>query len=135
MRIEETSLLLAKIQAFDNRNVDEATLAAWFEILQPHTIADCLAAVTSYYRANTSWIMPAHVVERVRDTEQARVDSFGLQPHISDGEWKLGTDFGEASRALNRAVRTGRLDRATYEAYLESETPILEVLATKAITK
>ena len=134
MDIVETGTLLAKIQAFDNRNApDEATMA-WQEILEPHILPDCLAAVTDYFKSNTGWIMPAHIVERVRAIERDRVDSFGVQPRLSDHDERTCEDYSAAGKALFRAVKTGAMDRAAYELYQESTVGILDAIgARKAI--
>lgn len=127
MDIIETGTVLAKIQAFDNRNVDEAVLAAWHEILQPHTLHDCVAAVTAYFKVNTSWIMPAHIVERVREIEQARTREFRRGFHLSsaDDERTLGsTEWSVSMQRLNRAVRTGALTPAAYDAYQSGNQPL-----------
>jgi len=139
MRIEETSALLAKVQAFDNRNVDAAVLSAWSEILEPHTLHDCLAAVTEYYRSNTGWIMPAHIVERVRAMEEARQHQFKngchLNPADEDKIFATGDSesWSKAMRALNRAARTGVLTPAAYDAYQSGDEPLEAFLTRKAI--
>jgi hypothetical protein len=135
MRIEETSALLAKIQAFDNRNVDEAVLSAWSEVVEPYTLADCLAAVTDYFRTSTAWIMPAHIVERVMLTQRARLDGFGAQPRLSDHDEQTCGDYSAANKALYGAIRNGRMDRAAYERYQASTVGILEALGTPKALK
>lgn len=139
MRIEETSALLAKIQAFDNRNVDEAVLSAWFEVLEQHTLQDCLAAVTDYYRTNTGWIMPAHVVERVRMVEEARQHQFKNGYHLNQADEETIFASGDTSawsvamRGLNRAVRTGQLTPDAYETYQDSGQPLGAFLGRKEL--
>jgi hypothetical protein len=128
MHIEETSALLAKIQAFDNRNVDEAVLSAWCEVMEPFTLKDSLDAVTDYFRTSTAWLMPAHVVERVQATRQARVDSFGVLPRLSDHDEATCNDYSAANKALFTAVRNGAMDRATYDRYQASNLGILEAV-------
>lgn len=120
MDIIQTGTVLAKIQAFDNRNVDEAVLAAWREILEPYMLPDCVNAVTAYFRVNTSWIMPAHIVERVREMEQDRARHFKHGYHLNraDDERALEhADWSGAMKRLGRAVATGQLTPAAYEAY------------------
>lgn len=128
MHIEETSALLAKIQAFDNRNVDEAVLSAWFEVMEPFTLKDSLEAVTDYFRTSTAWMMPAHVVERVQATQQARVDSFGVLPRLSDHDEATCQSYSAGNKALFTAVKNGAMDRETYERYQESTVGILDAL-------
>lgn len=127
MDIVETGILLAKIQAFDNRNVGDETTMAWQEVLEPHILPDCLAAVSDYFKTNTEWIMPAHIVERVRLVEEERMRNFKSGCHLNraDEERTLtGPSWSEGMRALNRAVRTGALTPEAYEAYQDSEQPL-----------
>jgi hypothetical protein len=136
MDIVETGVVLAKIQAFDNRNVDPATTIAWQEVLEPHTLQDALAAVSAYFRTNTAWIMPAHIVERVREVEQERVRQFRNGCHLNraDEEGTLnGGNWSESMRALNRAAATVALTPAAYEAYQASEQTLASVLTRKAL--
>jgi len=134
MDIIETGKVLAKIQAFDNRNVEPETTLAWQEVLEPHTLQDALRAVSDYFRVNSAWIMPAHIVERILLTERDRVDSFGVQPRLSDHDERTCEDYSAAGKALFRAVKTGAMDRAAYELYQESTVGILDAIgARKAI--
>ncbi|HCB57778.1 MAG TPA: hypothetical protein DEP82_07590 [Arthrobacter bacterium] len=141
MDIIDTGKVLAKIQAFDNRNVDDPTQIAWQEILEPYMLQDALDAVTHYFKANTGWIMPAHVVERVRDTEQARVRMFKNGCHLNraDEERTLeasGFDsWSDAMKALNRAAATGQITPDAYEAYQESEQTLASVLGSQKAIK
>lgn len=136
MNIAETSMVLAKIQAFDNRNVDDATILAWQEVLEPHTLQDALVAVSDYFRAYSAWIMPAHIVERVRAIEEDRSRQFKNGCHLNraDEERMLtGGSWSAGMKALNRAARTGVLSPAAYEAYQSGEQPLEAFLNRKAI--
>lgn len=125
MNIVETAVVLAKIQAFDNRNVGDETTLAWQEILAPHILPDCLQAVTDYFKTNTGWIMPAHVVERVRAMEEDRARHFKDGYHLNRAdEEAVGANWSEAMKRLGRAVRTGELTPAAYEAYQDAEAPL-----------
>lgn len=137
MDIVETGVLLAKIQAFDNRNVADATIVAWQEILEPHTLPDCLSAVRDYYRGSSEWIMPSHIVERVRLVEEERLRHFKNGCHLNraDEERTLegGASWSEGMRELNRAARTGALTPAAYEAYQDGEQPLQAILGRKEL--
>lgn len=137
MDIVETGILLAKIQAFDNRNTPNATIVAWQEILEPHTLADCLGAVRDYYRVSSDWIMPSHIVERVRLVEEERLRAFRNGCHLNraDEERTLdgGVSWSEGMRELNRAARTGALSPAAYEEYQDGEQPLGAFLGRKEL--
>lgn len=132
MNIIEAGMVLAKIQAFDNRNVDDATVVAWHEVLERHTLQDALAAVTDYFRANHAWIMPAHIIERVRAVEEARVYEFKNGYHLNRADEERG-DWAAGMRELGRAVRTGALTPAAYDAYQNSDKPLEAYINRKAI--
>lgn len=133
MDIVETGVVLAKIQAFDNRNVDDATTIAWQEVLAPHTLQDCLAAVADYFRTNTAWIMPAHIVGRVKDAEQDRLRAFRDGLHLNRADEESRGNWSESMRALNRAAATGRLTPAEYAAYQDGALTLTAALSRKAI--
>ena len=132
MDIIETGKVLAKIQAFDNRNVEPETTLAWHEVLEPYTVQDALKAVSDYFRTSSSWIMPAHIVERVREMEEARVYQFKNGYHINAADEARG-DWSPQMRALGRAVRTGTLTPAAYEAYQSGNKPLEAYVTLKAI--
>ncbi|CAN7467401.1 hypothetical protein LJR013_003212 [Pseudarthrobacter oxydans] len=123
MNIAETSMVLAKIQAYDNRNVDDSSVVAWQEVLEPHTVKDALKAVSDYFRVNSAWIMPSHIVERVRDMEEARVYEFKNGYHLNRADEERG-DWSGQMKTLGRAVRTGALTAAAYDEYQDSEKPL-----------
>lgn len=134
MNLEETGVLLSKVQAFDNRNVEAAHIIAWHEVLREKNLTDCLDAVVAYYARESAWMMPSHVMDHVKAVERDRYERFGDHPHLSDFEWGRCADYAAASKVLLRAVRTGHLDRPTYDRYLTSEQTIAEVLGSaKAI--
>ena len=132
MDLAETGILLAKCQAFDNRNVADATIVAWQEILEPHTLQDALKAVSDYFRVNSSWIMPSHIVERVRDMEEARVYEFKNGYHLNRADEERG-DWSGQMKTLGRAVRTGALTAVAYDEYQDSEKPLDAFIGRKEI--
>lgn len=133
MNIAETSILLAKIQSFDNRNVDDAAIISWQEVLEPHMLADALEAVKDYFKTNAAWIMPSHIVERVRETEHVRMErlsGYHLNPADEERALESGAAWSAAMRDLGKAIRTGELTPAAYEAYQNGNQPLEAYLTT-----
>jgi hypothetical protein len=139
MNVIETGQVLAKIQAFDNRTVDDATTIAWQEVFEPHTVHDALTAVSDYFRTNSAWIMPSHIIERVRAMEENRANQFRDGYHLSPADEERIMLSGDTSawsngmRALHRAVRTGVLTPDAYTAYQDGTKSIEAILTRKAI--
>lgn len=53
--------VLAKLAAFDQRTVGTADVLAWADVIGTLDFADCLAAVTQWYRENDARAMPANI--------------------------------------------------------------------------
>lgn len=77
MNVQEVSAVLAKIQAYDQRNVGEANLAAWTEALADVEVADALDAVAHHYKTTSTWIMPIHILTRIREVHRQRLTDAG----------------------------------------------------------
>lgn len=120
MKIIETSQVLAKIQAFNNRTVDRAVVTMWHEILEPYEMADCLRAVTDYFRENKAWIMPVDITERVREYQKTRIAEFKGDLRLSDSDERKALSsesWREANKRLHHLARNGHLTPAQYDDY------------------
>lgn len=78
MNTEELTMLLARIQVLDNRQVDELTIQAWSPLMKHVDYSDAVEAVNEHFRSATAYLQPAHVISGVkairgrRDVEEAR---------------------------------------------------------------
>ena len=132
MQIDETTAVLAKIQSFDNRTVDEVNILAWHEILEPFALQDCLQAVSKYFSKYSAWIMPAHILDHVREIESARRNTFHNGWHPSQADEQSG-GWREVSKRLSRAVSTGELTPAAYQRYQDQNLTLDAALGLVAI--
>lgn len=132
MNITETAAVLAKIQSYDNRNVDTAAIVSWHEQLEPHAYKDCIAAVVAHFGKSTDWILPAHIKQRVKEVELRRMQGFpgGLRLNRADEDAAIehGT-YTELLKRLGRAAATGELTHATHASYIASTNTLDSVLA------
>lgn len=77
---------LSKASVFDNRKGEserdkQLTVAGWAEVLDPATtLEDALEAVSIHYKAETTWLMPAHVNRITARLRAARVAGLQVQP-------------------------------------------------------
>ena len=71
MNLSETTLVLAKAQAYDNRTVGAANVAAWQEVLADIGLDEALAAVTDHFKNSTDYLQAAHII---RFHESGRYD-------------------------------------------------------------
>lgn len=60
--------LLAVIATFDNRRVEDSTIAAWSSVFDstPWTFDQCREAVIRHFRDSTDYLQPAHVIRGAR---------------------------------------------------------------------
>lgn len=149
MNLAETGQLIGHITIyhpnFGNGLSDEQraqTIYAWQELLADYTYADCVEAVKDYYAtADTPWIMPAHIISRVKDTQTDRLQKFGgfmpLNPTDEYGpDGNLAPDYHQKIRALHELAKHGQITPRQYAAY-QAEQLTLEQLhhQAKAITQ
>lgn len=71
MNTEELTVLLARIQVLDNRQVDQLTIQAWTPLMQHVPYADAVAAVNAHFTESTAYLQPAHIHQRVRQSRRA----------------------------------------------------------------
>jgi hypothetical protein len=70
---QEVAQVLTKIQLLDNRQVDGATLAAWFELIGGLEFADALEGVNLHRLEQPGkWLEPGHVVAGARRAKDVR---------------------------------------------------------------
>jgi hypothetical protein len=66
MTNETAAQLLAVASAFDNRIVEMTKVQAWATALAGLNPDDCVEAIKAHYRESPEYLMPAHIVSRVR---------------------------------------------------------------------
>lgn len=121
MNFDETSQVLAAIQIYDNRRVDDATVKAWHKMIGRFTLADCLAAVEQYFTTNTDWLMPAHIIRNVKAFRSRRIELAGNPVLNTADEYdEAGNRLPDAKRKqdhLVNLVANGQLDADQYKSY------------------
>jgi hypothetical protein len=70
--------VLAVAAAFDRRTVGEADGMAWSMALPEVGMQPAKDAVIAHYRVTTDWVMPAHVLQIVRDIRNDRLRNMEL---------------------------------------------------------
>jgi hypothetical protein len=125
MNRSDTSKILTKMAAYDQRTIGLADVAAWHEIIGELDYGDCLTAVRDYYTESRDRCMPADIVKRVKAIQSERSRAVGaLRPNDTED------DMVEL-RALNAAVRSGRMNAADVRAYEASALPVFVWLQRK----
>lgn len=66
MNAKELTTLLGRIQALDNRQVDEITIQAWTPLMTDVAYADAVQAVNRHFTESTAYLQPAHIIQGVR---------------------------------------------------------------------
>lgn len=122
MRLTETGELLALISAYDNRNFNKETTAAWYDLLSQYTLAEAKHAVKKHYAESRDWLMPADVL-RIIKTERSR--RLAKVETIVPSRADMTTTAAElaTTKALSKAIASGELTAEAYEAYMRGNTP------------
>lgn len=129
--VSETASLLKRAGIIDHRRPDDAALLMWHELLAPYALRDCVDALTAHRRESADYLMPAHIIDRVRAVQRRRALAVP-----SEANPEIEADYPAACRVLAAAVRNGVLSRADYEAYFDGTVPAEEFvrrLETRAV--
>lgn len=122
MRLSEAGDLLALISAYDNRNFNAETSAAWFDLLGPYTLAEAKHAVKKHFFESTEYLQPAHVVRIIKAERKTRLARVGTivasRADMTDTAAELRT-----TKELSKAVASGQLSPEQYEDYQQGQTP------------
>ncbi|PWC05431.1 hypothetical protein [Agromyces badenianii] len=62
MNIRQTTQFLARVNLLDNRDVDQAIIAHWHELIGHLDYDDALTALKHHASTSTAYLMPAHIV-------------------------------------------------------------------------
>jgi len=107
MDISGTSRVVALIALGDRRHVDDETLLFWHDVIGDLDEADALQAVRDHRKASTEYLMPAHIRQRVRDTQRARLAAAG--PVLPDVDPDDVAAYQARRRELVAQVASGRI--------------------------
>lgn len=122
MKLSETGELLVLISAYDNRNFNKETTAAWYDLLSPYTLAEGKYAVKKHYAEHPDWLMPSHVRSIIKAERRARLAKVETivpsRADMTDTATELAT-----TKALTKAVASGALTPEQYADYVRGETP------------
>lgn len=95
MNTDELTMLLARIQVLDNRQVDQLTIEAWSPLLAHIPYADAVEAVNGHFSESTEYLQPAHITARVRAKRRAELPatmSEEAPPSCADGAHRWLSD-------------------------------------------
>lgn len=135
MNYAETTQVLAAIQIYDARHVDEATIKAWHKMLHAFTLPDCLAAVEAHFRESTEYLLPAHIIRRVKQKRARRLE-LAENPVLNyhdeyDDDGNRLPDAKAKQEHLRTLIANGQLTAKDYEQYRDGKIG-LQQLGTRA---
>lgn len=108
----DAARLLGVAAIFDRRTIGETEARAWADALDDLDPRDCADAIRAHYRDQTTWIMPAHIRERiaaVRRAEAERAKNARQLAAIESAKRDAATEAAarardEARAAFERAI-------------------------------
>ena len=71
MNADQVTMLLARIQVLDNRQVDALTIEAWTPLMATVDYGEAVAAVNRHFTESTEYLKPAHIVQGIRKHRKA----------------------------------------------------------------
>lgn len=73
MNLRETGALVGLIAIGDNRQVDDAVVRHWHDLVGDLDFEDACDAVKAHRRESRTWLLPVDVRERVHTARRARL--------------------------------------------------------------
>ena len=82
MKSSEAMVLLTKIATTDKRNAGETEAKSWAEIMTDNDVPlpDALVAVREHFGSSHDYLMPIHIIERVKAIRRERLTRAGTPP-------------------------------------------------------
>jgi hypothetical protein len=108
MSPEETGKLLGACAAYDNRQVDEAAVIAWYRVVGDLPYPACEAAVSAHYAESREWIMPADIRGRVKRALRSAEDASRLRELLNPDAYRAEIAAADSAFLRKLAARTGR---------------------------
>jgi hypothetical protein len=86
MKPSEAMILLSKIASTDKRMAGEAEAHSWAEIMTDNDVplSDALVAARGHFGSSREYLMPIHIIERVRAIRRERLQRAGTPPMPGD---------------------------------------------------
>jgi hypothetical protein len=107
MKPSEAAMLLTKIAFFDRRTVGEADARAWAEALDGIGLDDAMAVATQHFQTSSEWLMPIHIINRVKAIRTERLRNAPVMDIPADLHQAVERQW---VRAFTDAVKDGHSD-------------------------
>jgi hypothetical protein len=98
MKHSETTILLSKIAAFDQRTIGVADVEAWSEVLTAANVelVDAMSAVADHFGQTSDRLMPAQLIKLSKTSiRKRRLRDAGVPPMPGGLTWKQEKDWRE----------------------------------------
>lgn len=121
MTPEESGKLLGICAAFDNRNVDDSAVFAWYSAIKDLPYSECESAVIAHYSDSREWIMPADVRTRVRRKQRDEAARVRIHELLDPEAYRREVAQLDGAFLRKLAKRTGGAElKAPPEPYTEA---------------
>jgi hypothetical protein len=107
MTPEETGRLLGICAAYDNRNVDESSLYAWYRVVGDLPYGACETAVINHYSNSREWIMPADIRGRVKREQRDLADRGRVRELLDPDTYRAQVAAADGAFMRKLAAKTG----------------------------
>lgn len=106
MTPEESGKLLGMCAAYDNRNVDDSAMYAWFRVIGDLPYAECESAVIAHYSESREWIMPADVRTRVKRKQRDEAERGRIRQVLDPDAYRAEVAAADQAFMRKLAQRT-----------------------------
>lgn len=145
MKPSEATVLLTTIARTDQRTVSESSARSWAELLTEADVplGDAIEAVKYHFGHSADYLMPIHIINRVKEIRQERLSRAGTPPMPGDLTWnqerswrrlwcanvKDGMSVEDAAAAASEAMNLPKELPPAPDAVAEERKALVQKLA------
>ena len=95
MKPSEALILLATIARTDKRTAGEPEARSWADLMTKNDVPldDAIDAVQHHFGTSHDYLMPIHIIDRVREVRRERLQRAGTPPIPGDLTWQQEKDW------------------------------------------
>jgi hypothetical protein len=102
MNESETRMILSQVSALDNRKLNDAGLAIWYEVFRDYGYEEVKWALYEYARHATEYLMPAHLTSLIN---QKRLEYRMMNPAMEFASKDAWLEFEDMQALLSEENR------------------------------
>lgn len=118
MNEAETRMILSQVSALDNRKLNDAVLAIWYQVFRDYAYEEVKWALYEHARTSTEYLLPAHLTAIVNG-KRVEWRMMNPEPNLAKDAWLEFEHMQVLASEENRRIKATTI-RSAIEAANDS---------------